>query len=182
MKWTRCRRRKEASLLAAGALGEAEKIELEQHMAACQECRSYYAEIMALTAPMAGWEKSFSTIEATPAARTRWAQAVRTADRQPKPPLLENTWRFVWHELIRPSRYAWTGMAALWVMMLIVNARLSDHQAIVGQSASARNMIQVWNEQKRVLAELIRPDFTAPAPPADVPRPRSQGHTDSAII
>ena len=55
MNWYHCRRRPEISLLASGVLGEEEKIELECHLAGCQECRSYYGEIKALTMPLAGW-------------------------------------------------------------------------------------------------------------------------------
>ena len=73
MKWfgNRCRRCQDVSLLAAGALNEEEKIELENHLAACQECRSYFAEIKTLIVPLAGWENNLSPIEATPAARMR---------------------------------------------------------------------------------------------------------------
>jgi hypothetical protein len=177
--WNRCRRRQDICLLAAGALGEEEKIELQRHLATCQECQSYYGQIKSLTAPLAGWEKSFSAIQATSAAQMRWAGAVREAGvasavrRTP----LKTFWQIVWGELIRPSRYAWGGMAALWVVMLAVNAQLSDHRAsgTGARAASSQDMIQAWEEQNRVLAELTQPAFVPPpAAPPDLPRPRSQ--------
>jgi anti-sigma factor RsiW len=190
--WNRCRRNQEVCLLAAGALGEEKRIELERHLAACQECRRYYAEIKTLTAPLAGWEKNFSSIEASPAARMRWAGAVRECGSSVpplvpashRPPPLKNVWRVVWGELIRPSRYAWAGMAALWVVMLAVNAQLSDHRAsgAGARAASSQEMIRAWEEQNRVLAELTQPAFALPAAPPNLPRPRSQRERGREIL
>ena len=185
--WNRCRRRRpDLCLLASGALGEEEKIELTNHLAACRECRGYYGEIKALTAPLAGWEKDLSPIEATPAARMRWARAVQEAD---KPiavhqPLLKNVWRIAWRELIWPSRLAWTGMAALWVVMLAVNGRLSDHRMIQAgaRAPSAQEMLQAWEEQNRVLAELTQAAHVAPVAPSALPPPRSERERDWEII
>jgi predicted anti-sigma-YlaC factor YlaD len=188
MKWiaNRCRRRRDISLLAAGALGGAEKAGLESHLAACQECRDYYAALTTLTAPLADWEESLSAIEATPAARMRWAGAVREAavSSAVRPSRLANVWQSFWRELIWPSRYAWTGMAALWVLMLAVNGRISDRPIIEAgaHSSSPREMMQAWEEQNRILAELAQPSFVAPAAPPNVPRPRSQRERDWAII
>ena len=139
-----------------------------------------------LTAPLAGWEKDLSPIEATPAARMRWARAVQEAD---KPiavhqPLLKNVWRIAWRELIWPSRLAWTGMAALWVVMLAVNGRLSDHRMIQAgaRAPSAQEMLQAWEEQNRVLAELTQAAHVAPVAPSALPPPRSERERDWEII
>lgn len=185
--WHRCRRRRrDVCLLAAGALGEDERPELERHLAACGECRNYHGEIKALAAPLAGWEKDFSTVEATPAAQKRWARAVQETG-APSGVwrfLLKHAWRIVWGELIRPSRYAWAGMAALWVAMLIINGQLSGPRmrGAGDRASSAQKMIQAWEEQNRVLAELAQPASVIPAPPPSVPRPRSQREQDWAII
>jgi hypothetical protein len=188
--WNRCSRRQEASLLAGGTLGEAEKIAMESHLAACQECRGYYSEIKTLTAPMADWEKKLPSIEVTPAARMRWARAVQEtapASSSPNPRKLLlgiRFWQIIWRELIRPSRYAWAGMAALWVVMLAVNGHLSDHRMIEAgaHSSSAQDMMQAWEEQNRVLAELTQPAFAVPAAPSNLPRPRSERERDWEII
>ena len=74
-----CRRRREICLFAAGALPEQDRPEMERHLAACSDCRSYYNEIKALAAPLAGWEKNFAQIEPTQAMRTRWAGAVQAS-------------------------------------------------------------------------------------------------------
>ena len=188
--WNRCRRRPEISLLASGALKEEEKIELESHLAGCQECRSYYGEIRAVIEPLAGWEKQLSPIEATPATRMRWARAVqeeaRTSSSVPNPQGLRLRLRIsmVWVELIRPSRYAWAGMAALWLVMLAVNGQLSEHRMIeAGASpSSTQDMIQAWEEQYLGLAELTQPTLAVPATPAILPRPRSERERDWKIV
>jgi anti-sigma factor RsiW len=178
MKWHRCPRRKDVGLMAAGALNEEEKIEVQRHLADCEECRIYCGQIKSLTVPLAGWEKNFSSIQAAPAARMRWAAVVREAGLSSalRQPPLKNVWRILWGELIRPSRHAWAGMAALWVLMLAVNAQLSDHRSsgAGARASSSQDMIQAWVEQNRVLAELTQPALTLPAAPPDLPRPRSQ--------
>jgi anti-sigma factor RsiW len=180
--WNRCRRRLDASLLAAGVLGEEEKIELERHWATCEECRRYYGEIKTLTAPLVAWEKGFSAIQVTPATQRRWVRAVQESGRCGRSvwPLFRN----LWCELLWPSRYAWTGLAALWVALLVINAQLSDHPAhgANDHAGSSQDMIQAWREQTRVLAELIQPSLGVPTPPPYIPRPRSQKRQNSAII
>jgi hypothetical protein len=180
--WNHCRRREDISLLAASALGEREKLEAEQHLAACHECCTYFGEIQSRTAPLAAWEKSVSAIEATPAAQKRWAKAVQECGRS-VPPLV-SAWRILWRELIWPSRYAWSGMAALWVAMLLINGQLSDNRTsdAGARAAASQDMIQAWQEQVRVLAELAQPTFAIPAPPPYIPRPRSQREQAWAVI
>ena len=169
--WNRChRRRRDISLLAAGALGREAKGELERHLAVCEECQKYYNEMKALTAPLAEWEKLLSPVEATPVLQIRWARAVREADRPNsiQEPMQNNIWRTIWQELIWPSRLAWTGMAALWIVMLAINGRLSDHPINGTGASSAQDWGQVWEEQNHVLAELIGPALVIPAaPPAN---------------
>jgi hypothetical protein len=63
----------------------------------------------------------------------------------------------VWRELIWPSRRAWAGMAAAWLLLLGINRALTDRQETTGraQSASASAGLQAIEEQRRVLEELI---------------------------
>jgi anti-sigma factor RsiW len=187
MRWIRNRcRREDICLLAAGALSDEEKIDLERHLAGCQECRDYYGEIKSLTAPLAGWEKSLSAVEVTREARLRWAGAVQgigapVAIRQPLP---QNVWQIIWRELIWPSRYAWGGMAALWAAMLVVNVQLSGpgSNAVSASVSSPQEMMQAWREQNRVLAELAQPVLVFSVPPSDVLPPRSQRESDREIL
>ncbi len=189
MKWIRnhrCRRRADVSLLVGGALREAEKSEVERHLAVCHECRAYYSEMKVVATPLAEWEEKLTAIEATPAAQTRWARVVQQAGQPsaPRQPLLKNVWQIAWGELIWPSRHVWAGMAALWVVMLAVNERISGSQTFEAkaQTASTPDIIAAWQEQNRVLAELTQPSLTIPAAPVIAPRPRGELERNWEII
>jgi len=75
-------------------------------------------------------------------------------------------------------------MAALWLVMLAVNGRLSDHRMIEAsaRSSSTQDIMQAFEEQNRVLAELTQPVFEVPSAPPILPRPRSEREQDWEII
>ena len=184
--WNHCRRREDASLLAADVLSGEEKIAVERHLAECAQCRAYCRALRKLAAPLAGWEKNFSFVEATQAVRTRWANAVEQeaatrSDTSRSASLDAGLLRAVWRELIWPSRYAWSGLAALWVAMLIVNFHFSGHSP-GGTFSSPQEIMQAREEQNRVFAEWAQPNVIGPAAPGYVPRPRSQRDEDWAVI
>lgn len=183
--WNPCRRvRREICLLAAGALPEQDRPELERHIASCSACRNYYNEIKALASPLAGWEKNFARIEPTQAMQERWAVAVQSSGGNPprREAHAKNIWRNVWRELIWPSRRAWVGLAAIWLALLAINARFADHPMQMAglHSPSPSEIMQSWEEQTRGLAELTQPAMFHSAPanpplaPANPPRPRSE--------
>jgi anti-sigma factor RsiW len=193
MNWFRneCRRfRREICLLAAGALPELDRPGLEQHLAACAGCRNYYNEIKALAAPLAGWEKNFARIAPPQAMRHRWAGAVLAAAAPAaRTPLLKEVMRNVWGELIWPCRRAWVGLVAFWLLLAATDLQLSDHpmQLAGARSSSAPAILQSWQEQTRLLAELIQPlavyspPVNIPAAPPNPARPRSERRQDWQI-
>ena len=84
----------------------------------------------------------------------------------------------IWRELIWPSRRIWTGLAAVWVFILMVNLNLkvSGPRAIVTNSSSA-DFMMAFREQEQVLAELtgrLEPKVAEPKKQF-VPQPRSEG-------
>ena len=85
--------------------------------------------------------------------------------------------RKAWLELIWPSRRAWAGMAALWLVVLAANLEMKATSTTVPtvQSAHARELARAFEEQQRLLAELLLPVRPPPGAPArSAPGPRSE--------
>lgn len=177
--WNRCRRHRQSlCLLAADALPEAQRIELEQHLAACADCRSRYAQVESVTESFAAYRGSVASLEPSPAARQNWALAIRKASQsqpsaqgKPKPSLA--LW---WRELIWPCRRTWGGIAALWLLMWAANWERPGLRDAAGSSSVATSaMTQSFEEERRLLAELIPPADPEPAEaPRRKPSPRSE--------
>jgi len=183
--WNPCARHRESiCLLAAGALPEAGRGAVENHLAACADCRNYFDEIKRAATPFANWKKDFAHLEPDQALQERWAKAVRAAGQsEPVGRVRAGEAVFGWcREVIWPCRRAWAGMAALWLVMWTINARMSGvpNGALNAQSATATTaMIQTLAEQRQVLAELFPPVESQPAEPPrqNNTRPRSEVRT-----
>lgn len=175
-----CRQqRQNIALLAAGALPEAEKGQIEKHLAACADCRKYFEEIKAVTTPLANWADDLAQFQPSQFARTRWSKAILAAGR-PEP-----IHRFTpaaavckwWREVIWSHRRVWAGLAAIWVMIFVGNLSLPGHgQSLAGRS-SPQEMITAFKNQQRILAELLT-DHSVPQeaepPKVILPGPRTE--------
>lgn len=173
--------RQSLALLASGVLPEAERDELESHLAACADCRKYFAEIKTVTGPLAKWAKDYSQIEPDQAARNRWTRAIQAASRtQPvrrhTPATAFREWA---QDVIWPYRRVWAGLAAAWVMILAGNLSLHDHPQTFTAKASApsQEMIMAFKDRQDILAELLA-DHSAPReaqrPKSLLPKPRTE--------
>ena len=81
-----------------------------------------------------------------------------------------------WRELLWPCPQAWVGLAALWVLILALNAATREPvQVATAQSTPpAREVLMALKERRRLLAELAgSPAQVEPQKPL-APRPRSE--------
>ena len=85
----------------------------------------------------------------------------------------------LWRELVWPCRRTWAGLAATWLVLIVFNLTHAERsQVIAGKSSMPpAEMRLVFQEQQRVLAELIGP--RTPLSPVEQPRrpsnePRSE--------
>jgi hypothetical protein len=81
--------------------------------------------------------------------------------------------------LLWPHPMAWTGLAAVWLVILGINLATRDATARVARHAApvSPQVFMAFQEQERLLSELIgpsEPPATEPPPPHP-PRPRSEG-------
>jgi len=62
----------------------------------------------------------------------------------------------LWLELIRPCRRIWAGLAAVWILVFIVNFSQRDGtQAMTAKSAPSPEIMMTFRDQQRMLNELL---------------------------
>jgi hypothetical protein len=83
-----------------------------------------------------------------------------------------------WRELIFPCRRIWAGLAAVWILIFVVNFSQRDPSELMARKTppASPEMILTFRQQERLLAELIGPDETRVAEPPKtfLPRPSSE--------
>ena len=83
----------------------------------------------------------------------------------------------LWRELIFPSRRTWAGIAAAWVLILVVNFSLRDPAQPGSVIKVAAPAMMSFQEQQKLLNELLA-DRSVPMdtdrPKTFSPRPRSE--------
>ena len=96
----------------------------------------------------------------------------------------EWNWVFpvLWRELIQPCRYAWSGMATLWLIFWMLNA----HSRLAGapgrapaSTVSASQRIEAFKEQRGMLVELTGPIDLPAATPTRRTQPKP--HTELTL-
>jgi hypothetical protein len=83
-----------------------------------------------------------------------------------------------WNELIFPCRRIWTGLAAVWILIFVVNFSQRDPSEMMARKSSppSPEMILTFRQQEILLAELIGQNEPQAAEPPKIfsPRPSSE--------
>jgi hypothetical protein len=84
----------------------------------------------------------------------------------------------IWHELIQPCRRIWTGLAAVWLCLIIFNLSQSPSaHPMMANTSSATESATAFRDQQRMLNELLA-DRVLPVeavrPRSYAPKPRSE--------
>jgi hypothetical protein len=83
-----------------------------------------------------------------------------------------------WQELFLPCRHVWTGLGAIWAVLLIINLaqRESTPRNLAKSLPPAEPMMTLYNQEKilnEMLADRTQP-LEATRPPKFEPKPRSE--------
>ena len=94
---------------------------------------------------------------------------------------LANAVRLSFQELIWPCRRIWTGLAAVWILILAANVSLHEHSPAMAKSGPSSEMMMTLKDQQKILAELL----TDRSAPRDVERQKSfspKPHTETVKL
>jgi hypothetical protein len=91
----------------------------------------------------------------------------------------------LWLELIWPCRRIWTGLAAVWILIFIVNFSQRDPSELMARKTPppSPEIIMTFRQQEILLAELIGQNEpqTAEPPKTFSPRPSSERRFETAM-
>jgi hypothetical protein len=77
--------------------------------------------------------------------------------------------RTLWRELIFPCRRIWAGLAAIWILIFIVNFPQRDSsQTMITKSSPSPEIMMTFRDQQKLLDELLADRSI----PTDAERPR----------
>ena len=163
-------------------------LEIEQHLAGCPACARLFAQEQKLEARItAGLNRGSRTA-------ALWAQIERevadaSSASRPRPPALVPQpvgWPAVLGALgaqlragWQASRWAWTGLAAVWAVILVLNlaAREPEAPLVAGQEVPSASEMRLALEQKYLLMSELA--LTSEPAPADKPKPaRPSPHSE----
>ncbi|MBI5384500.1 MAG: zf-HC2 domain-containing protein [Verrucomicrobia bacterium] len=175
-----CRRQRERlSLLASGALPDAERATTEAHLAACAECRRYFEEVRAVSRGLQSWRDTAPPVEPRPAWHAEWVRAIQPGH-EPMKPRAETSLPW-WQALFAGRRAALGGLGATWLLILFFRATAPEvaqpaSQALLPAPRAVLMALKArdpWSEQRVPAPE--SDDESAPAQrPPKSPPPRSE--------
>jgi hypothetical protein len=82
----------------------------------------------------------------------------------------------LWRELIFPCRRIWAGLAAVWMVILVLNMPGGEKHAELATISSPpdKQVLAVLREQREILAQFIEPMMPSPAIRPKTPGPRGE--------
>jgi anti-sigma factor RsiW len=169
-----CRKHREAlCVMLSGDLPATDRASLEQHLSACAGCQKYRTEIGKVTTLLSASRKLFIKVQPNKTARARWARDFETATK-PAP----STATKIFHgfldwtrEMVRPCRWIWTGLAAVWVVVLGLNVSQKTPKET---QAARRPSPEMMRALLAVEGFLPGPNRTGQEHEADPPKPLSR--------
>jgi hypothetical protein len=171
--------RKCACLLANEALPETDRAEILGHLAACPNCRAYQDQIANLTAVLAMLPKKFANLEPGPDASARWARDFALATEQDRSSskrtfggILDWCWDMFW-----PARHIWVGLAAAWLVILILNSSQPNFAQVetAKNSSPSAEFVRAYLDHENLGRGSSRPTKPVHAPlKPNSPPPRGQ--------
>jgi anti-sigma factor RsiW len=183
MKWlfNQCRQHEASiSLLAVGGLTQAEQSRVEAHLAACPACQARFEELKALAGHGDQLGLALPQVEPPVALHRRWMAAVREAadsrNEIKTAPLAD---------LLPGRRLAWSGLAAMWVLVLFFRFSAPDAPrpaaSLASTPPSLRAVLLVLKVEGRESPTRADGPFNLPQKPEALP-PRSQRPGAAATV
>lgn len=82
----------------------------------------------------------------------------------------------LWRELIFPCRRVWAGLAAAWVVLLVLNLPHDgrNSQVLAQITPPNREVQALLREQREMLTQFVEPSVPSPAVPSKTTVPRSE--------
>jgi len=90
-----------------------------------------------------------------------------------------------WQELFLPSRRVWSALAAVWILIFVVNISQRDPiNRVTGRPEHAPAVMMSWQVQQQLMSQLLAERSTpveADRPQNSPPRPRTQNRGNTLI-
>jgi hypothetical protein len=82
----------------------------------------------------------------------------------------------LWRELFLPCRGIWAGLAAVWMVILVLNMPAGEKHGRLARVTSSpdRQVLAVLREQREMLAQFVEPMIPSPAIRPKTPGPRGE--------
>ena len=120
-----CRKyREELCAVLSGELPAEDRAGLENHLEACADCQRYRDEIGSVTAVLAAGGELIREVQPRETTQARWARDFEAAV-EPAQSMATKVFRGIldWsRDIVWPCRRIWAGMAAIWIVILGLNA------------------------------------------------------------